>query len=96
MKQGRCLIAMVVFVLMAPAAWSYARADDQADIKTLEQRFVDAFKAKDVARIMSVYVPSETLVVFDVVPPRQYVGWNAYKKDWEDFLALFDGPSTSS
>jgi len=93
MKQGRCLIAMVVFVLMAPAAWSsYARADDQTDIKTLEQRFVDAFKAKDVARIMSVYVPSETLVVFDVVPPRQYVGWNAYKKDWEDFLALFDGP----
>ena len=55
MKQGRCLIAMVVFVLMAPAAWSSARADDQADIKTLEQRFVDAFKAKDVARIMSVY-----------------------------------------
>ena len=92
MKQGRCLTAMVVFVLMAPAAWSDARADDQADIKTLEQRFVDAFKAKDVARIMSVYVPNETLVVFDVVPPRQYVGWNAYKKDWEDFLALFDGP----
>ena len=56
------------------------------------ERFVDAFKAKDVARIMSVYVPSETLVVFDVVPPRQYVGWNAYKKDWEDFPALFDGP----
>ena len=43
---------------------------------------------------MAVYVPDETLVVFDVVPPRQYVGWKAYKKDWEDFLALFDSAIT--
>ena len=29
-----------------------------------------------------------------MVPPRQYVGWDAYKKDWEDFFAHFDGPIT--
>src|SRR5215510_14015219 len=63
MKQNRCLIAMIVFLAIAPAAWSYAHADDQADIKALEQRFADAFKAKDVVRIMSVYVPNETLIV---------------------------------
>src|SRR5262247_1948963 len=63
MKQNRCLIATVAFLTIAPAAWSYAHADDQADIKMLEQRFVDAFKAKDVVRIMSVYVPNDSLIV---------------------------------
>jgi ketosteroid isomerase-like protein len=94
MKHGGGLGALLVFLLMVPVTWSPARADDQAEIKALEQRFVEAFQAKDVARIMAVYVPNESLVVFDVVPPRQYVGWNAYKKDWEGFLALFDGPIT--
>jgi ketosteroid isomerase-like protein len=94
MKHGWCLGAILLFLLMVLVTWSPARADDQAEIKALEQRFVEGFKAKDVARIMAVYVPGESLVVFDVVPPRQYVGWNAYKKDWEDFLALFDGAIT--
>jgi ketosteroid isomerase-like protein len=30
--------------------------------------------------------------VFDVVPPRQYVGAKAYRKDWKDFFASFPGP----
>ena len=29
---------------------------------------------------------------FDVTPPRQYVGFDAYKKDFEDFFAAFPGP----
>lgn len=41
---------------------------------------------------MKVYVPDQTLFVFDVVPPRQYVGAKAYRKDFEDFLSLFNGP----
>jgi ketosteroid isomerase-like protein len=87
-------LAAVVCLLLPPAAGTYARADDKADIRALETRFVEAFRAKDVNAIMAVYVPDETLVVFDVVPPRQYVGWKAYKKDWEDFLALFDSAIT--
>jgi len=91
MKRMSCLAA-VGCLLLSLAAWgTYACADDKGDIRALETRFVEALKAKDVNAIMSVYVPNETLVVFDVVPPRQYVGWKAYKKDWEDFLALFDG-----
>jgi ketosteroid isomerase-like protein len=30
-------------------------------------------------------------VVFDVVPPRQYVGAKAYRKDWADYLGSFNG-----
>jgi len=54
--------------------------------------FVAAFKAKDVDAIMKVYAPGQTLIVFDVIPPRQYVGAAAYRKDWQTFLGSFDGP----
>jgi ketosteroid isomerase-like protein len=37
-------------------------------------------------------VPDQSLFVFDVTPPRQYVGAAAYRKDWTDFFNLFDGP----
>src|SRR5712692_8930984 len=35
---------------------------------------------------MSCYVPDDSLVAFDVIPPRQYVGAKAYRKPWENFL----------
>jgi len=69
-----------------------ANADARADIKALEERFIAAFKAKDIDGIMRVYVPDQTLFVFDLVPPRQYVGAAAYRKDWQEFLGIFDGP----
>ena len=84
----------VVVALSLSAFGTPARADARADIKALEDRFVAAFKAKDADAIMKVYAPDQALVVFDVVPPRQYVGAAAYRKDWETFLGNFDGPIT--
>ena len=69
-----------------------AASGDEASIRALESRFVAAVNAKDVNAIMKVYVPDESLFVFDVVPPRQYVGAKAYAKDWTDFLSMFKGP----
>lgn len=77
---------------VAPAGVQAAPGDEAA-IKALEARFTSAFNAKDVDAIMKVYVPNETLVVFDVTPPRQYVGAKAYRKNWEDFFAMFKGPA---
>jgi ketosteroid isomerase-like protein len=34
--------------------------------------------------------------VFDVIPPRQYSGANAYRKDWQDFFATVPGPIISA
>jgi uncharacterized protein (TIGR02246 family) len=82
----------VVFSVMALGA--PARADAGADIRALEERFVAAFKAKDLDAIMKAYTPGQTLVVFDVVPPRQYVGAAAYRKDWQTFFNSFEGPVT--
>lgn len=39
---------------------------------------------------MSVYSPD--VFVFDVIPPRQYVGAAAYREDWKTFLAEYSGP----
>ena len=69
-----------------------AAADDEAAIRVLEDKFAAAFNAKDVDAIMKVYVPDESLFAFDLVPPRQYVGASAYRKDWERFFAIFKGP----
>ena len=86
---GATLIALLIMAFGAPAG-----ADAPADIKALEDRFVAALKAKDVDAIMKVYASDQTLVVFDVIPPRQYVGAAAYRKDWQAFLGSFEGPIT--
>jgi ketosteroid isomerase-like protein len=64
---------------------------DKAQIDALEKRFAAAFNAKDVNAIMAVYA-RQGLFVFDVTPPREHVGWDDYKKDWEDFLGSVRGP----
>jgi uncharacterized protein (TIGR02246 family) len=76
----------------APAPVVDTSAADQAAIRALEDKFAAAFNAKDVNAIMALYSSSDDLVVFDVVPPRQYTGWAAYKKDWEDTFAAYPGP----
>jgi uncharacterized protein (TIGR02246 family) len=88
------IVGVILAALSIVAFGSPARADAGADIRALEERFVAAFKAKDVDAIMKVYAPDQTLVVFDVVPPRQYVGAAAYRKDWQTFFGSFDGPIT--
>jgi len=72
--------------------WASGAKTDKAAIEALEQRFSDAFNAKDVDAIMKVYAPGATLHVFDVAPPRQHLGWDDYKKDWQDLFNLFPGP----
>jgi len=86
---GAC--GIIAGVLLQPAVVC-AQASDEAQIRALEDSFAAGVRAKDLDAIMKVYVPDQTLFVFDVVPPRQYVGAAAYRKDWEDFLSDLDGP----
>jgi ketosteroid isomerase-like protein len=86
------IIAAFIFAMtLVSSTGVRAESDDEASIRALESRFVAAVNAKDVNAIMKVYVADESLFVFDVIPPRQYVGAEAYAKDWTDFLALFKG-----
>jgi ketosteroid isomerase-like protein len=67
-------------------------AQDVADLKALENQFMIAFRAKDVDAIMRLCVPDDSLLVFDVHPPRQYKGPQAYREDWEELFNRFSGP----
>jgi ketosteroid isomerase-like protein len=40
---------------------------------------------------MKLYVPDDSLFVFDVEPPRQHLGAADYRKDWADTFAEFKG-----
>jgi ketosteroid isomerase-like protein len=88
----RLFAGAILMTLSSLALSPSANADARADIKALEERFIAAFKAKYIDAIMRVYVPDQTLFVFDLAPPRQYVGAAAYRKDWQEFLGSFDGP----
>lgn len=86
------MIVIAAIMLSCATPINPARADARADIKALVDRYVAAVKVKDIDTIMKMYVPDETLLVFDVFLPRQYVGAPAYRKDWQDFLDSFNGP----
>ena len=91
---ARLVGGTVVLTLLALVFCPPAKADAREDIKALEDRFIAAFKAKDLDAIMKVYVPDQTLFVFDVVPPKQYVGAAAYRQDWKESFDSFNGPIT--
>jgi ketosteroid isomerase-like protein len=80
--------ALAVLAIAMPAAAQ--PASDTAKIKALEARFAAAVEARNVDGIMRGYAPD--VFVFDLVPPRQYVGAAAYRKDWQAFLGGYKGP----
>ena len=79
-------------VAAAFAVPAHAQSSDAAQIEALEKQLATAVEARNLDAIMQAYVPDESLFVFDVVPPRQYVGAKAFRKDWGDFLAANKGP----
>lgn len=89
-------IGVVVCVLVGcgwnGAARAQGQTKDEQEIRALESQFAAAVSAKDLDAIMKVYVRGNELFVFDVDPPREHVGWDDYKKDWQDFLATIPGP----
>ncbi len=82
------IVASIAALLLAVVCLNEASATDtEGAIRSLETSFAAAVRAKDLDRIMAHYTVSENLVVFDLVPPRQYTGWKAYKENWRAFLA---------
>lgn len=53
-------------------------------------RFMEAFISKDVDSMMSLFSPA--MASFDIIPPLQYVGSEAYRKVWKETFALFQDP----
>jgi uncharacterized protein (TIGR02246 family) len=66
------------------------RTKNEAAIRELIDGYVNAVRAKDIDGVMSVYAPD--LVAFDVVPPLQYVGAEAFRKVWQEVFEAFQAP----
>jgi uncharacterized protein (TIGR02246 family) len=85
-------VAAVAAVGLGGGLRAQSQTKDEQEIRALENQFAAAFNAKDVDAIMKFYVPGNELFVFDVGVPRQHIGWEDYKKDWQEFLAMVPGP----
>jgi ketosteroid isomerase-like protein len=64
--------------------------NEEAEITRVIEGGVEAFRARDIDGMMSIYAPE--LVSFDLVPPLQYVGADVYRKRWEETFSSFQGP----
>ncbi|HEY6048947.1 MAG TPA: nuclear transport factor 2 family protein [Sphingomicrobium sp.] len=65
-------------------------ANAQQQIEAALGKWQKAFEAKDVNGVMAMYAPDVT--AYDIVPPLEYKGAGAYRKDYADFFGQFDGP----
>jgi len=83
------IIACFLFLEMPKAR---TEANNEAEVRQLLDRWAKAFRAKDLNGIMSIYEPGQALVSYDIVPPLQYTGFEAYKQDYPEFLDQFQGP----
>jgi ketosteroid isomerase-like protein len=67
---------------------------DIDEIKAAYSAWQHAFATRDLNGIMAIYAPD--VVAYDLVPPLQFVGADAYRKDYETFLSQFKGPVKST
>ena len=66
------------------------KKNEEAEIKRVIEGYVEALRARDIDGVMSIYAPE--LVSFDLVPPLQYVGAEAYRNHWLEGWSLLQGP----
>jgi ketosteroid isomerase-like protein len=85
-------IFLAVMVIIGGGAAARAAPGDVARIRAMEDKLAAAVEARNLDAIMRAYIADETLFIFDVIPPRQYVGAKAFRKDWDEFLASTKGP----
>jgi ketosteroid isomerase-like protein len=62
----------------------------ESEIEVLLDRRVQACRAKDIDRLMSLYSPS--IVYFDVVPPLRFIGSDAVRDNFVRWFSEYDGP----
>ena len=85
------LIAIVIGTQARAAA---PHAEAEASVKAAEANLIKAVNARNVDAIMACYSAKPDLVIFDLIPPLQYAGPDAWRKNWEAFLKSVKGTMT--
>jgi uncharacterized protein (TIGR02246 family) len=73
-----------------PMTTEEIRANGEAAIRELIDGFVKAIRARDIDRVMSVFAPE--VISFDLGPPLQHGGGEAFKRRWQELFESFRGP----
>jgi uncharacterized protein (TIGR02246 family) len=97
MRSLRLLFALTICIMMTTCAQSKdkpraASENNETEIRVLYDQWAKVFEARDIDGVMALYAPGEVVVAYDVVPPLQYKGRDAYRKDYLEFFSLYDGP----
>ncbi|HVH88048.1 MAG TPA: nuclear transport factor 2 family protein, partial [Terriglobales bacterium] len=94
MKPSRFLLSIAILFFLAGDAWNQNVGNahttrttaNEEQIRTLLDRWAKAFEARDIDAIMSNYAPGDAVIAYDIAPPLQYRGKEAYRKDYLEFL----------
>jgi uncharacterized protein (TIGR02246 family) len=65
---------------------------DDAEIRAVYDSWAKAFEAHDIEGIMAIYAHGDALIAYDIEPPLQYKGTEAYRKDYLELLSQYEGP----
>ena len=83
------LVSFGLLTVQAQTKSASQSGKGEAEIRSWLDQFIKVFTEKNVDSIMSLY--ADDVVAYDIVPPLQYVGKQAYRKDYESFLAQYQG-----
>lgn len=92
-KTQLCLVAALLAGCQfggQPQAQRSSRGEQE--VRALLDQWADAFRRKDVDAVMAVYAPGNQLIAYDILPPLEYRGADAYRRDYAAFFANFAGP----
>jgi len=100
MRCQRLFLSLAVPLLLAAGVCSQTASrshtttanKNEAEIRALYDQWAKVFEARDIDGIMALYAPGDDTIAYDVVPPLQYKGRDAYRKDYLQFLDQYDGP----
>jgi len=94
MKTPRLITALLLAstALLTACNSSQNQASAEAGVRQWMDDFKHAFEAKDTKAVMALYSPD--ILAYDVIPPLQYSGIDAYGKDFASYFANFNGPLT--
>lgn len=87
---GLCLVLALLMSSCSDRQTDTKRSE--TEINDLLGRWQQAFKARDVEGVMSIYASGDALVAYDISPPLQYKGRDSYRKSYESFFAAYEGP----
>jgi len=94
MRFRRCVSSLCLLAACSVLAigCTSAPADNSAvpEAQQWLKDWTNAFQTKNSDAMSALY--AQDVVAYDIIPPLQYAGKDAYMKDWKEFFAEFNGP----